>query len=466
MDNILHLLSQYGYLIIFLGVAAESTGVPLPGETILISAGILVQRGGLDLTGAIAFGVLGAVVGDQIGYLAGRFGGRSFVLRWGRYLFITSERLERAEAFFARHGGKAVFLARFFSGLRVFGALVAGISRMRWRTFLVYNALGGAVWATGAVLVGYFLGSSLGVVGLWTGRASILLAALALMALALYMAYRWAVRHPEPIKNLFERIGGRYVYWFLQSRAGIWLKRRFSPNGVFGLTLTLGLVFTGLFSWAFGGVVQDVLARDPLVRADLAVLRFFHSHGEPYLTTCVNVFEAAFSPDLLFAMAALAGFALLLISRGRDRSGGFETRLSGIVLLVTASGALALSELLKILFQRPRPPASLQLVHEAGYSFPSSHAAVVVAIGAAFWYLSGLEPLSRLGSSWRARARIGLAVVVIALLVGFGRVYTGAHYPSDVLAGWALGGVWASVCLTAAEIFRRLQKEKTAEMDG
>src|SRR4051794_37011466 len=136
----------------------ESIGIPLPGETILIAAGVMVQQGHLDLGDAIVFGILGAVVGDQIGYWVGREGGRPFVLRWGRYVLITPECLEHAESFFERHGGKAVFLARFVAGLRVFGALVAGISRMRWRTFLFYNALGGASWATAAVLVGYFLG--------------------------------------------------------------------------------------------------------------------------------------------------------------------------------------------------------------------------------------------------------------------------------------------------------------------
>src|SRR3982750_223967 len=115
----------------------ESAGVPIPGETILITSGFLVQQGSLDLGDAMIFGILGAVIGDQIGYWVGRRGGRPFVLRWGRYVWITPERLGRAEAFFDRHGGKAVFLARFFSGLRVFGALVAGISRMRWRTFIL-----------------------------------------------------------------------------------------------------------------------------------------------------------------------------------------------------------------------------------------------------------------------------------------------------------------------------------------
>jgi membrane protein DedA with SNARE-associated domain/membrane-associated phospholipid phosphatase len=432
--------------------------VPLPGETILISAGILVQRGRLDVADAILSGILGAVVGDQIGYWVGRQGGRPFVLRYVRYVLITPRRLERAEAFFARHGGKAVFMARFFSGLRVFGALVAGMSRMHWITFVVYNALGGAVWATAAVLVGYFLGSSLGVVERWTGRASVLLLALVVLALVLYLSYRWIMRHPAQVRGTFDRIGGRRVYAFLESPVGLWLRRRFSPNGVYGLTLTLGLVLTGLFSWAFGGIVQDILARDPLVRTDLAVVRFFHSHSEPYLTVGVDVIEAVFSPEVLLSTAVLAGIALLLAGR---RSKDFETGLSGVVLLAAALGTGVLAGLFEILFHRPRPPSSLQLEHVGGYGFPSSPAVAIVAIGAAVCYLFGLNPLRRWGGSWRARTRVGLAVVALALVVGLGHVYTGAHYPSDVLAGWALGGVWASVCLTAAEVFRRLQEEKS-----
>jgi undecaprenyl-diphosphatase len=456
MENILHLIEQYGYLLVFFGVMVESIGVPLPGETILICAGILAQRGHLDLGDAILFGILGAVVGDQIGYWIGREGGRPFILRYGRYVFITPQRLGRAEAFFARHGGEAVFMARFFSGLRIFGALVAGMSRMRWARFFVYNALGGVVWATAVVLAGYFLGTSIKVVERWTGQASVLLIALTVLALVMYLAYRWVLRHPERVKRWFDRIGGRHVYAFLESPAGHWLVRRFSPNGIYGLVLTVGLVLTGLFAWAFGGIVQDVVARDPLVRTDLAVVRYFHAHGEPYLTTGVSVFEAVFSPSALLTVSVIAGLALLLLAR---RRGDFETGLSGVVLLVTAAGTAALSILFKLLFHRPRPPSSLQLAHETGFGFPSSHAMVAVAVGATVWYLFGLRPLARWGGSWQQKSRIGLAVVALAVFVGLGRVYTGASYPSDVLAGWALGGVWASVCLTAAEVFRRLRAE-------
>jgi membrane protein DedA with SNARE-associated domain len=198
LGDLLHLLGRYGYLAVFLGVMLESAGVPLPGETVLIAAGALVHRGVLDPGDALFFGILGAVIGDQIGYWMGRLGGRPFVLRWGRYALITPERLGHAEDFFARHGGRAVFLARFVTGLRVFGALVAGTSRMPWGKFALYNVLGGTVWATAAVSLGYFLWASISLVEHWVGRASLLLLAAVALALVLRWAYRRARRGERP----------------------------------------------------------------------------------------------------------------------------------------------------------------------------------------------------------------------------------------------------------------------------
>ena len=194
MGELLHLIGRYGYLVVFFGVMLESAGVPLPGETVLIAAGALVHRGVLNFGDTLFFGILGAVSGDQIGYWAGRFGGRPFVLRWGSYAFITPERLGHAEAFFERHGGRAVFLARFVTGLRVFGALVAGTSRMAWGRFAFYNVLGGTVWATAAVSLGYFLWASISLVEHWVGRASLLLVAALALAWLLHWAYRRATR--------------------------------------------------------------------------------------------------------------------------------------------------------------------------------------------------------------------------------------------------------------------------------
>jgi membrane protein DedA with SNARE-associated domain len=194
LGELLDLIGRYGYLAVFFGVMLESSGVPVPGETVLLLSGALVHRGVLDFGDAVVFGILGAVVGDQLGYWAGRRGGRAFVLRWGRFVLVTPERLARAEAFFDRHGGRAVFLARFVSGLRVFGALVAGTSRMPWGRFALYNALGGAVWATAAVSIGYFLWASISLVERWAGRVSLSLIAVLTLVLLLRWIYRKASR--------------------------------------------------------------------------------------------------------------------------------------------------------------------------------------------------------------------------------------------------------------------------------
>ena len=191
MDNFYPLIEHHGYLIVFFGVMLGTTGIPFPSAAILLAAGVLVQQGHLDLRDAIVFGILGAIVGNQIGYWVGHKAGRPFVLKWGRYVKLTPERLEHVEGLFARHGGKAVFAARFFSVSRLLEALVAGMSRMRWGTFLFYSALGGAVWATAVVLVGYFFGQSWRSAQHWSGRVPLLLILLLGVGLSLYLVYRW-----------------------------------------------------------------------------------------------------------------------------------------------------------------------------------------------------------------------------------------------------------------------------------
>jgi len=133
--------------------------VPAPGETILIAAALYAGAGRLDIlvVGVIAF--LAAVVGDNIGYLIGRTGGRPLILRYGRYVLLTPERFEKAERFFTRHGGKVVTIARFVEGLRQANGLVAGATTMPWRRFLAFNALGAALWVGLWAGLGYAAGS-------------------------------------------------------------------------------------------------------------------------------------------------------------------------------------------------------------------------------------------------------------------------------------------------------------------
>ena len=156
------LLNRYGYLIVALFVAIESSGIPFPGETTLILAAVYAGTGkGLTISGVIVAGAIGAIVGDNIGYLVGRYGGRPLVLKYGRYVHIKPEHLDTAERFFEQHGDKTVFLGRFVAVLRAWAAFLAGTNRMPWPRFLLFNAAGGITWAIVYGSLGYFLGHNL-----------------------------------------------------------------------------------------------------------------------------------------------------------------------------------------------------------------------------------------------------------------------------------------------------------------
>lgn len=154
-------LNHYGYGAIAALVLLEDFGVPVPGETVLIVGALYAGAGRLSvwLVGVIAFAA--AVVGDNIGFALGHFGGRALIERFGRYVFLTRERIDKATAFFERHGGKVVVIARFVEGLRQANGWIAGISAMRWPRFLAFNALGAALWVGLWTCVGYFSGSNI-----------------------------------------------------------------------------------------------------------------------------------------------------------------------------------------------------------------------------------------------------------------------------------------------------------------
>jgi len=158
--NVSHLVETFGYPLLFLTVMAESSGVPVPGETGLITAAVLASRGKLQIELVIAIAAAGAIVGDNIGYLIGRKGGRWLLERPGRFRRQRLQALELGEPFFEKHGPKAVFFGRFLLGLRVWASWLAGATKMHWRSFVLWNALGGICWATGVGLIAYFLGAA------------------------------------------------------------------------------------------------------------------------------------------------------------------------------------------------------------------------------------------------------------------------------------------------------------------
>ena len=151
-------LDRFGYLALGL-IFLEDFGVPVPGETVLIISAVYAGTGRLNIWLVALIGFLAAVLGDNVGFAIGHFGGRPLAERYGKYIFLTPERLDKTTSFFDRHGGKVIVIARFVEGLRQANGLIAGITGMHWKKFLPFNMLGAALWVAVWVSVGYFSGS-------------------------------------------------------------------------------------------------------------------------------------------------------------------------------------------------------------------------------------------------------------------------------------------------------------------
>jgi membrane protein DedA with SNARE-associated domain len=152
-------LNHFGYLAVVGLVLIEDFGVPVPGETVLILAAVYAGTGRLNIVLVALLGFSGALLGDNIGFAIGHFGGRRLAERYGRYVFLTPERLDKATRFFDRHGGKIIIVARFIEGLRQANGIIAGTSGMRWARFLTFNAIGAALWVLVWTSIGYLSGS-------------------------------------------------------------------------------------------------------------------------------------------------------------------------------------------------------------------------------------------------------------------------------------------------------------------
>ena len=157
-------LHEYGYAALFFGVLVEGFGLPAPGQSLIMAGALLSARGELNFFAVLILSWIAAVLGDNIGYAIGRFGGRKLVLRHGRYVGFHSSHLEQVERFFSRWGGGIVIVARFFEVLRQLNGVVAGISGMPWWKFFGYNAIGAALWVGLWGGTAYYLGARIAVV--------------------------------------------------------------------------------------------------------------------------------------------------------------------------------------------------------------------------------------------------------------------------------------------------------------
>src|SRR2546423_12925923 len=203
LDQFFHLLRdffhQYGYWTVGVALLLENAGVPVPGETTLLFASFLAySEGKLHLPTIMLMGTVAATLGDNLGYLIGFYGGRPLLQRYQRLLRISPQRLGQGEQLFQRHGPPAIFFARFLFGMRIFAGPLAGVLRMPWRRFLLFNFLGAATWVATVALLGYYFGSQWEkLLGIMKG-ADIALLVVALVVVALWWRRQKRSQAPPP----------------------------------------------------------------------------------------------------------------------------------------------------------------------------------------------------------------------------------------------------------------------------
>jgi membrane protein DedA with SNARE-associated domain/membrane-associated phospholipid phosphatase len=442
-----HLLETYGYLAVMVLVGLESLGLPLPGETALLTASAYAAGGHLSIIGVVVAAVAGAVLGDAGAYWIGRTGGIALVRRYGRLLRIDDAKLERARRFYQRHGGKTVFFGRFVSLLRILAALLAGVTRMPYARFTLFNVAGGICWATLFGALGYALGRRLPALEHAVGQAGALVVLLAALVVVVAVVGPWLVHHAGDLRAGLSRGITRVGDWTPVRRvrerypkAWTFLGRRFAAGEYLGLHLTVGLLLSLGALWLFGGVAEDVIHHDPLTQFDLTVADLLHQHPSPALTEIAKGVTLLGSPAVIAAWALIA-VVVLVVRKELVTAGGLAAALLG--------GGL-LDGVLKRVFHRPRPTWDVPIITAQGFSFPSGHAMGSLVAYGMLAYLA-----------WRAldhpRARVALAActVVLVLLIGLSRMYLGVHYFSDVVAGYAAGTVWLTACITGLEVVRR-----------
>lgn len=425
--QILELPPWVALLVVFLLPALESSafvGFVFPGEIALILGGVLAYEGVVPLWAVLLAGIAGAVVGDSVGYVIGRSYGRRLIEgTLGRW--IKRDHLDRGERYLAERGGKAVFVGRFTAALRVMIPGLAGMARLRYRTFLAYNVAGGVTWGSMAVVLGYLGGSSWRRVEHLASRIGLAAFAVVLVLFAAgYLLRRartgWAVRLREALRR--SRPVVRAEERFPVQTA--WVGRRLDPNASTGLRLTVLLMLAVAAVWTILGLTQDVLAREEMAVFDHRAHDWVVGHRNAWLT---SVMQAGTWLGANAVLVPVLVIAALVSWRVR------HSWRPVLDIAVVYAWALILYSVMKQWVHRDRPPAADWLAHASGWAFPSGHTTQATAA----WGI--LCVLACAGRSKRTKVALSSVSAAIVLLVAGSRVYLGVHWLTDVLAGISLG---------------------------
>lgn len=449
---ILALPAWVALLVVFALPALESSafvGFVFPGEIALILGGVIAFEGRVPLAAVLAAGMIGAVVGDSIGYAVGRRHGRRLLDgTLGRW--VKQDHLDRAEAYLAERGGKAVFFGRFTAALRVMIPGLAGMSGLRYPVFLAFNVAGAVGWVTLSVMLGYIGGSSWRHVEHIASRVGLG----ALAVLVAMMLAGWLLRRAgaAPYRRLTGRIASSRPVRLVQTRfprSVAWVAARLDPGGPTGLALSIAAVVAVGATWTFLGITQDVLVREELARFDPGIHAWVVAHRNGGLDVFFKTVTWLGANAVVVPVLAIGGGVL---SRRRRSWSPL------VAIAVVYGSAVVLHAVVAQLVQRPRPPRADWIAAASGWGYPSGHTVQAVAA----WGVLALLLSAR--AAPRTRVLVTSTAAVIVCVVGLSRVYLGVHWATDVLGGATMStALLAWWCVFHLSVLSRRRASPTEE---
>jgi membrane protein DedA with SNARE-associated domain len=448
LETITHLVTTFGYVIVALFILLECAGFPMPGETALLVAAGFAGAGKLSIAAVIIIAASAAILGDAGGYWIGRLLGRGFVERWGRYVGLNEKKMKVLEGFFVKHGPPTVFFGRFVGVLRTYSALFAGISRMPYITFTVFNALGGMVWALVFGIIGYVFGQNLdeveNLVRIFGWGALLGLAMLG----AIWYLRRWVSTTAPPVKVADQYGGVRYTLRRLLYGSSL-ISLRYGAPRLSRLAVTVlfsvGFIIT-VCAVVFVSIATRTLADyDPLVRFEEMVA----TAVDTWLTQRQSlIFLSIAKIGSAVSVALGIGAALLSII--------LKKRLYMFTMVFALVGGETLNALLTFLNRGYNVFVSSHLSTRLGYMLAFDNMIVPVIVCGMLAYFAV-----------RSTRQLAIAITIIvgfslpALSIAASYFLCGIHGTIEFFEELLCSIVWLWICIGLME-FIRLRRERHA----
>src|SRR5579862_8136429 len=424
VENLLSRSGPWSLIVVFVVIVLESSaglGLIFPGEMMAVIAGAMAADAFFSPWTAFAVVAAAAMTGDLTGFTIGRTKGQAVLARWPFVQRHYERHRQRIEYYFEHFGGATVFVGRFLAVGRAFVPFAAGVSGMRARNFAPIAVVGGLVWASVTVGLGYTVGSNWRLVEKWLKSLSAGIVVLAILTGLTVGLWRSVARRETAIVAAWHRhLTGRYGFDltpFLN-----FVRDRFSPRGYLGFHLTVGVIAVAALTWLFGGIVDVISEQGPLGGLDRTVAMFVAAQRTPGLDSPVGAIATLANPIWLALIVAIGA-----ISYAGRRGAGFA-----IGALLFLGGAYALAHGLQAMFaQHAAHQPELALVN--GFAgFPS---AALTASTAAYGMLSYM--LAAETGSWRLQTLSVAGALYVIALIALAGIYSGLAL-SAIVGGFAL----------------------------